>query len=66
MINIKEEEIVLSLIKQECEESGSVVEDRILKMAQLLNINVENYEKVKTRLLETGKINKDGSELFLL
>jgi len=63
---INEEEVVFKLITQGCEKSGSVVEDRVFKMAQILNINAEKYEKIKTKLLETGKINKDGNQIFLL
>ena len=66
MIKINKEDVVLNLIKQGCEKGGCVVEDKVSKMAQILNINSENYEKIKTRLLETGKINKDGENIFLL
>ena len=66
MRDIKEEEVIFSLIRQGCEENGSVIEDKVFKMAQLLNIQPEKYEKIKTRLLETGKINKDGDQIFLL
>jgi len=66
VIKINEEDVVLNLIKQGCQEGGCVVEEKIFKMAQILNINSEKYEKVKTRLLETGKINKDGKNIFLL
>ena len=63
---INEEEVILNLIKQSCEETGCAVEDRIFKMAQILNIQPERYERIKTKLLETGKINKDGGHIFLL
>ena len=66
MIKINEEDVVLNLIKQGCEEEGCVIEEKVFKMAQILNIKSENYEKIKTRLLETGKINKDGENIFLL
>lgn len=66
MIGINEEEVILKLIEQGCQEGGSVGEDRIFKMAQILNISQESYEKVKTKLLESGKINKEGDEFFLL
>ena len=66
MIKINKEDVVLNLIKQGCEEGGCVIEEKVFKMAQILNINSENYEKIKTRLLETGKINKDGENIFLL
>jgi hypothetical protein len=65
---MNDEDVIFSLIKMGCEEQdqGKVFEDKVLKMAQLLNINLERYQKVKTRLLETGKIGKNGDDLFLL
>ena len=66
MKNINEEDVVLNLIRQTCGENGSVIEDKVFKMAQILNIQPERYEKIKTKLLETGKINKDGNQIFLL
>jgi len=63
---MNEEDVVLNLIKQGCEKSGCVIEERVFKMAQILNIQPERYEKIKTKLLETGKINKDGGQIFLL
>lgn len=64
---MNEEEVIFNLIKMGCEETQEpeVGEDKVLKMAQLLNINLEKYQKVKTRLLETGKIGKNGDVLFL-
>ena len=64
--NINEEEVVLNLIRQSCEKSGSAVEDKVFKMAQILNIQPERYEKIRTKLLETGKINRDSGQIFLL
>jgi hypothetical protein len=66
VIEINEEEVILNLIKQTCKENGSVVEERVFRMAQILNIQADKYEKIKTKLLETGKINKDGTQIFLL
>ena len=65
---MNDEDVIFNLIKMTCEEQGQneVFEDRVLKMAQLLNINLERYQKVKTRLLESGKIGKSGENLFLL
>ena len=63
---MSEEEVILRLIKQTCKENGCAREEKVLKMAQILNIHPERYEKIKTKLLETGKINKDGENLFLL
>ena len=65
---MKDEDVVFNLIKMGCEETGEgkVYEERVLKMAQLLNINLERYHKVKSRLLESGKIGKNGDNLFLM
>ncbi|MEM5793148.1 MAG: hypothetical protein QXY45_02205 [Candidatus Aenigmatarchaeota archaeon] len=63
---MSEEEVILKLIKQSCQQNGCAHEEKVLKMAQILNIHPERYEKIKTKLLETGKINTDGENLFLL
>ncbi|OGI14743.1 hypothetical protein A3K63_02600 [Candidatus Micrarchaeota archaeon RBG_16_49_10] len=64
---MNDEEVVFKLIKMGCEEQdeGQVYEEKVLRMAQLLNINLERYQKVKTRLLETGKVAKTGDAFFL-
>jgi len=61
-----EEEIIFNLIKMSCEKDGSVFEEKVFKMAQLLNIHPDKYEKIKNKLIESGKIAKNGSDLMLL
>ncbi len=63
---LKEEEVIFNLIKMSCEENGSVIEDKVFKMAQLLNIHPDKYQKIKTRLIESGKISKNGQALSVL
>ena len=53
---MKIEEVIFSLIKQENDKHGMVYEPRIIKMATLLNIHPDMFEKVKERLIERGKI----------
>ena len=63
---MNDEEVIMNLIRQTCEENGCVIEDKVFRMAQILNIQPERYEKVKMKLLETGKINRDNGRIFLL
>jgi len=63
---LKEEEVILSIIVKECKEKGSIFEERVFKMAQLLNINSDNCHKIRNKLIETGKIGKNGNDLFLV
>ena len=63
---MKIEEVIFSLIKQENDKNGMVYEPRIIKMATLLNIHPDMFEKVKERLIERGKIEKNGMKLLLL
>mgnify|MGYP000616132161 CR=1 FL=1 len=63
---MKVEDVILNLIKMEKERNGGVAyEPRIIKMATLLNISPDRYERVRERLIERGKIGKDGIKLFL-
>jgi hypothetical protein len=63
---MNDEDVVFNLIKMGCEEKeGQVFEDEILKRVQLLNINLERYQKVKSRLLESGKVLKSGDNFLL-
>lgn len=62
---MKEEDIIFSLIKKDCEESGSVLECKVLKMAQLLNINPDKYQKIRNKLVDRGKVVVDGSNFSL-
>ena len=64
---VNADEIIFDLIKKEKDQSGGFVYDkRIVKMATLLNIHPDKYQKIKTRLIESGKVSKDGQALFLL
>jgi len=63
---VKIEEVIFSLIKKEKETNGMIYEPRIMKMATLLNIHPDTYEKIKERLIEDGKIGKSGLKLHLL
>ncbi len=64
-MRIKIEDVVLNLIKKESERSGMVNEPRIMKMATLLNIHPDKYERIRQRLIQRGKIEKNGRRLFL-
>jgi hypothetical protein len=63
---MKIEDVIFSLIKKENETRGMVYESKIMKMATLLNIHPDTYEKIKERLIENGKIGKSGLKLLLL
>jgi hypothetical protein len=63
---VKKEDVIFNLIKQENEKHGMVYEPRIMKMATLLNIHPDTFERVKGRLIERGKIEKNGRKLLLL
>ena len=63
---MKKEDVIFNLIKQENKKHGMVYEPRIIKMATLLNIHPDTFERVRRRLVERGKIEKNGSKLLLL
>ena len=63
---MKKEDVIFNLIKQENGKHGMVYEPRIIKMATLLNIHPDTFERVKSRLIERGKIEKNGMKLLLL
>jgi hypothetical protein len=63
---VKIEEVIFSLIKKEKETNGMIYEPKIMKMATLLNIHPDTYERIKERLIEDGKIGKSGLKLLLL
>ena len=63
---MKTEDVIFSLIKQENDKHGMVYEPRIVKMATLLNIHPDTFERIKERLIERGKIEKNGMKLLLL
>ena len=62
---MRAEEVVLNLIKHENNKNGMVYEPRIIKMATLLNIHPDTYERIRERLIERGKIAKAGLKLSL-
>jgi len=63
---VKVEDVIFNLIKKENEKSGGFVyENRIMKMATLLNIHPDRYERIKERLVQTGKIETQGPKIFL-
>jgi hypothetical protein len=64
-VKIKAEDVVFNLIKKENERNGMVYEPRVMKMATLLNIHPDRYERIRNRLIDRGKIEKEGMKLFL-
>ncbi|MEM5799535.1 MAG: hypothetical protein QXZ43_02625 [Candidatus Aenigmatarchaeota archaeon] len=63
---MNEEKILLSLIRKDCELNGYTDENRIAKIASLMNIHPERYQKVLEILLETKQINKKGKNFFVV
>jgi hypothetical protein len=63
---MNEEKILLSLIRKDCEINGYTDENRLAKMASLMNIHPEKYQKVLETLIETRRINKKGKNFFLV
>ena len=59
------EDVIFSLIKQEKEKNGMVHEPKIIKMATLLNIHPDTYQRIRERLIERGKLAKTGLKLSL-
>jgi len=62
---VRAEEVIFNLIKHENDKNGMVYEPRIIKMATLLNIHPDTYERIRERLIERGKIAKAGLKLSL-
>jgi len=62
---VKPEDVIFNLIKQENDRNGMVYEPRIVKLATLLNIHPDKYERIRQRLIERGKIAKEGLKLSL-
>ncbi len=62
---MRAEEVVFNLIKQENDKNGMVYEPKIIKMATLLNIHPDTYERIRERLVERGKVAKAGLKLSL-
>jgi len=63
---VKPEEVIFNLIKNENEKNGGMVyEPRIVKMVTLLNIHPDKYQRIREKLIERGKIAKNGLKLSL-
>lgn len=62
---MRAEDVIFNLIKQENDRNGMVYESRIVKLATLLNIHPDKYERIRQRLIERGKISKEGVKLSL-
>jgi hypothetical protein len=62
---VRAEEVIFNLIKHENDKNGMVYEPRIIKMATLLNIHPDAYERIRERLIGRGKIAKAGLKLSL-
>jgi len=62
---VEAEDVIFSLIKQEKEKNGMVHEPKIIKMATLLNIHPDTYQRIRERLIERGKLAKTGLKLSL-
>ena len=63
---MKPEEVIFNLIKNENEKNGGMVyEPRIVKMVTLLNIHPDKYQRIREKLIERGKIAKNGLKLSL-
>jgi hypothetical protein len=63
---MNEEKILLSLIRKDCEINGCIDENRLAKMAGLMNIHPDKYQKVIETLIERGQIDKRGRNFFLV
>jgi len=64
---MRPEDVIIKLIQKETERNGGYVyEPRIIKMATLLNISPDRYERIRERLIENKKLGKEGMKLFLL
>ncbi len=62
---MKEEEIVFSLIKKDLERKSKIAASRLLKLASMMNITTDKYQKVVERLIEDRKIVKSGYDFVL-
>lgn len=60
------QDVILSLVKDNFEKYGNCHETRILKLASLLNINPERYQKIKEKLLQKGKLEIKGNDIILI
>ncbi len=62
---MKEEDVILSLVKDLSEKNGNCYEPKLVKLATLLNINAERVQKIKEDLAQKGKLEIKGSNIFL-
>jgi len=60
------QDVIISLVRDDFQRNGDCQETRILKLASLLNINAERYQKIKEKLLQKGKLEMKGNNLFLV
>lgn len=65
MWTTKEKEAVFNLIENECQKNGHAYEQRIIKMATLINIPPEKYIQIKNNLLSWGKIKTERRKIFI-
>ena len=63
---LKDEELVLSLIRNDCERNGTCVEQRLVKLGTLMNIHAERVQKIKENLIEQGKLEMKGNTIYLV
>lgn len=63
---MKEEQVLLKLIKKDCEINGSADESRLAKMASLMNIHPEKYQKIVEALIESKKVERNGKAFLLV
>ncbi|MCD6226587.1 MAG: hypothetical protein J7J93_02220 [Candidatus Aenigmarchaeota archaeon] len=62
---MKEEDVILSLVKDLNQRHGNCDEPKLVKLATLLNINAEKVQKIKEELAQKGKLEVKGSNIFL-
>ena len=62
---MKDEEIVFSLLKKDLEKKNKVGASRLFKMASLMNITTDKYQKALEHLIEDKKIAKSGYAFVL-
>jgi len=61
----KENDIIISLIKEECSKNGFAYEPIIVKKATILNIHFDRYQIIKKRLVCSGKILEERHKFFI-
>jgi len=63
---MNEEQLLFNLIKKDCETNGYTDEAKIAKMASLMNIHPDRYQKIVDSLIEARKVSKNGKVLSLV